>query len=181
MNEPHDRPPAFTPQTGLTPQPDFTAQPEFTAQPGSTGQPALTEQPGVDGSPRRRRLVVGGLLAVLAGLVVMAGITILREPPTFCDRIAALPSITASLDTDGSPGGGLVAYADALDEVAAVEKDRSIAEAARVVADEQRALGVAVDGSATSENVVEKVASLDGEASAAARDRLDDAIEQRCG
>ena len=143
------------------------------------GGPAVV--PPVADHPRRRKVVVAGAVVALLALGGTIGVTWLRQEPTFCDRIAALPSMTASLDEDGSPGTALISYADALDLAALGAPDVKTAEAAGIVADQQRELGAAVGGVVSSEDVVEQVARLDSAASRQARDTLDDAIEQHCG
>ncbi|CAN5670437.1 hypothetical protein BH10ACT3_BH10ACT3_05060 [soil metagenome] len=130
---------------------------------------------------RRQKVVVGVTVVALLALGGAIGFTWLRHEPTFCSRIAALPSMTASLDQDGSPGRALISYADALDLAALGAPDLKTAKAAGVIADQQRALGTAVGGVASSEDVVEQVARLDSAASQQARDTLDDAIEEHCG
>lgn len=129
----------------------------------------------------------------LAALVVVALVLLvptiglrmlLPHGDTFCDRVGELPSVTASLEEDGTPGPAMVSYAEALDRLADAAPDASTADAARQLADHEREVGRLISGVSSSADVATRVSDLDGTDPAAlssARTTLDDAIGDRCG
>ncbi len=125
---------------------------------------------------------------VVLGLVLLVPTVGLRlllpHGDAFCDRVGDLPSVSSSLEEDGTPGPAMVAYAQALDRLADVAPDRATADAARQLADHEREVGQLVSGVSSSSDVATSVSDVDGtdpSALTTARTTLDRAIGRaRC-
>ena len=107
--------------------------------------------------------------------------------PSFCDRVAALPALSSSAATTGTPAAGFADFADQLDELATAvaeqRDDRSaeVSAAARTLADHQRTMAEVLGGSVSADDVVDQVSSIDIAPVEAARSTLAEVIDERCG
>lgn len=123
-----------------------------------------------------------GVLALLAGFVGLSGE---ENGSDFCDEVAALPSLDASAERDGSPAAGFTEFADTLDRVgdaAAADREvgQGVADAARELAQQQRELAEALAGSTSASDVVDAVAQAGATSTDEARATVSDAVNSRC-
>jgi hypothetical protein len=129
---------------------------------------------------------LAALVAVgLALLVPTIGLRLLLpHESAFCTQVGELPSVSTSLEEDGTPGPAMVRYARALDGVAAAAPDGGTSAAARLLADHEARVGAAISGASSSTRVATDVSDLDSTdpaALASARTTLDAAVHTHCG
>jgi hypothetical protein len=104
-----------------------------------------------------------------------------RTDHDFCRRADAVPDVAGSIDRTGSASAGLEQAADGLDALAEVAPDDATAEAARALADAQRATGAALGSDPLDPTAPAAVAEVARRDLAGARDRLAAAVGSACG
>ncbi|TDT15443.1 hypothetical protein BDK89_1013 [Ilumatobacter fluminis] len=104
------------------------------------------------------------------------------DAAAFCDAVTDLPRVSDALDDMGTPATGFRAYADGLDDVAAVA-DADTARAATLLADRYRSMAAAVEADAETApgDALAAAAEIDADADgAAAIETLRSAVDTDC-
>lgn len=151
----------------------------------ATGEPAAPDGSGPvpaatsgDRPAWWRRGAEVGVVVLAVVAIATVGVGLLRpDRGDFCARMGELPS----LETDAAtPATSLTAYADSMDRAADVAPDDATAAAARTLATHERALAEAIGTGSSSDDLLDRVATVDTEDLGAARSTMDAALDTHC-